>query len=136
MVEDQLRQVAEMAKKIALTTPPFDLQIEGNGVFQGRSSAALWFATKDKGALLSVSRSIDKETIDLGFTPNKGDFRPHLTIARLKGQKSSEPIEAHLHKEFDPVEFTVYELVIYESRLLATGPLYTKAASIPLMGSN
>jgi len=55
----------------------------------------------------------------------KRNFKPHLTIARIKrAKKSVELAKKHLEEEFEPVQFEVSEIVIYESRLQPTGSKY------------
>jgi 2'-5' RNA ligase len=60
-------------------------------------------------------------------------FKPHITIARIKEAKKAKVlIDRYLASHFEPVEFDVNELVIYESTLLPAGSVYAKIASFPL----
>lgn len=133
--ENQLAELSEIVKRIAAETPKFELRIAETGVFPARRNArVLWIDVKDEtGSLAKINRMLDAECEPLGFAAEKRNFKPHLTIARLKEpQKSRELIEKHLQKQFEPAGVEVAEIVICESRLQPAGSIYQKLTTVQL----
>ena len=108
------------------------IQIFDTGVFPSRRNARiLWLGLQDeKHSLSKINQLLETECAKIGFEKEKRNFKPHLTIARLREPHKSEDLAAkHLENEFEPVEFEVSEIVIYESKLLPTGSIYRKLKS-------
>lgn len=116
----------------SMDSPDFKIRISGTGVFPSKRNAKiLWLGLRDEAKNLSkINRILETECEKIGFEKEKRDFKAHLTVARLREpHKSKELIEKHLENEFEPVEFDVSEIVIYESKLLPTGSVYKKLES-------
>ena len=108
------------------------IQISDTGVFPSKRNAKiLWFGLHDESeSLAKINRILETECEKIGFEKEKRNFKSHLTIARLREpHKSRNLVEKHLENEFEPVEFTVSEIVIYESKLQPTGSVYKKVSS-------
>lgn len=126
--EDDLQKVLSSAQFAAENDGRFTLNISGTGVFPSAKRArVLW---------LGVGGEIDKmaKAADLfnGAFGSKGEhevFKPHLTIARVKdASKNREIISKHVNWQFEPVEFEVSEIVVYESELHPKGSIYSAVA--------
>ena len=110
----------------------FKIQISETGVFPSkRNGRILWLGLHDEsGNLAKINRILETECEKMGFEKENRSFKPHLTIARLKEpHKSGHLAEKHLENTFEPVEFEVSEIVIYESKLQPTGSIYRKLKS-------
>lgn len=133
--ENQLEKLKDICREIAAEIPRFDLQIARTGVFpSARNARVLWIDVKDeKGSLTKINRLLENECEQIGFAAEKRNFKPHLTIARLKEPRNSlELVEKHLEKDFEPVGMETAEIVIYESRLRPTGSIYEKLTTVQL----
>lgn len=107
----------------------FKIQISDTGVFPSKRNARiLWLGLQDEsGNLAKINRILETECEKAGFKTENRGFKPHLTIARLRQpHKSGNLVEKHLENEFEPVEFGVSEIVIYESKLQPTGSIYRR----------
>lgn len=131
--EGKITEVENAVKRIADSVSAFHISIGGTGVFPGKRDARiLWIGVLDNGELNEIATKLETECRQLGFEPEKRKFNPHLTIARLREPKLSKTLaSSHAANEFEPVGFEVREIVIYESKLLLTGSVYTKIASFP-----
>lgn len=113
----------------------FKMQISDTGVFPSRRNAKiLWLGLHDESDSPSkINKILETECEKIGFKREKRHFKPHLTIARLREPlKSGKLVEKHLENKFEPVEFAVSEIVIYESKLLPTGSVYEKVSGFKL----
>jgi 2'-5' RNA ligase len=126
--EDQLSGVKEAAMKAAAGLEPFPVTIENTGCFPSPGKARiLWLGVTDQtGNLRKLKEALEEKIAALGFEKETRPFAPHLTIARLREpQRSRELAEAWLQKQFEPVSFEVSAIVIYESKLLPAGSVYS-----------
>lgn len=137
-VEDHtLFRVEDIVRRVAGSYSPFDIQLGGTGSFPPkRETKILWVGIQDDGSLAEIAKQIEKECSTLGFEAEKRKFNPHLTIARLREpHRSADLAKTHLEIGFEPVGFEVREIVIYESKLLPRGSIYTPIAKFPLKES-
>ena len=128
MTGEQLEKLNNAVRQAASMAGPFDLRTGKTGVFPSiRKARVLWLGLEDSGGeLLHLHRVLETESEKAGFARETRDFRPHLTIARLREPgKSAGLATAHLRAQIEPVEFHVPEIVVYESRLAPTGSTYT-----------
>jgi RNA 2',3'-cyclic 3'-phosphodiesterase len=133
--ENQIEKLREIVRNIAGQVSKFSLKIAETGVFPSpRNARILWIDVKDeKGSLAKINRLLETECEKIGFSKERKNYKPHLTIARLRDVgKSKELAEKHLRKEFKPAEFEVAEIVIYESRLQPAGSIYQKLTTVQL----
>ena len=123
----QLRAVEETVADISARTTNFKLQISETGLFpNARNPRVLWIDVKDEaGSLAKINDRLEADCEKIGFARERRGFVPHLTIGRVREpNKARELAEKHLQNGFEPVEFTVSEIVIYESKLLPAGSVY------------
>jgi 2'-5' RNA ligase len=126
--EKQLSRLTEVVENAAEQIKQFKLQIAGTGVFPSpRNARILWLGVNDeKGSLRKISEVLEAECERIGFAVEKRSFKAHLTIARLREpHKATEIAGKHLENGFEPIEFEVSDIVIYESKLQPTGSIYS-----------
>lgn len=126
--EEQLESLSRAVAETANQISKFNLRISGTGAFPSpRNARILWLGIKDENDnLLKVNDVLESECEKRGFAKEKRNFKAHLTIARLREpHKSKELVEKHLQNNFEAGEFSVSEIVIYESRLQKSGSIYS-----------
>jgi len=134
---NELRNLTEAVKKTTQQFSSFKLRISQTGVFPSKRNARiLWLGIDDENRnLQKINDVLETECEQKGFVKESRNFKAHLTIGRLREpNKSKELIERHLNKTFAAVKFEVSEIVIYESRLLKSGSIFTKYKNINLQG--
>jgi 2'-5' RNA ligase len=125
--ERRLVELKRIVAGIAGGNSNFKLKISNAGIFPNvRNPRVLWIDVIDEaGNLAEIFRELDERCEKLGFARESRKFVPHLTIGRVREPgRAKELGAAHLEKGFEPVEFDVSEIVIYESKLLPTGSVY------------
>jgi len=128
--ENELGKFKQRIKLTAISVGPFRITVTGTGAFvKRRGPSVLWLGIEivggDNATFTRLAAKVDDE--------EKRPFNPHITIGRIKDTKKARTlIEKHRSSHFEPVEFEVNELVIYESTLLPAGSTYTKLTSFSL----
>lgn len=126
--ERQIKELEKIVAEIAAQISSFTIQIADTGVFpNARNPRVLWIDVKDSaGNLLKINDLLEAKCEKLGFEKERRSFVPHLTIGRIKEPNRARGLaEKHLRNGFAPIESNVSELVIYESKLLPTGSVYS-----------
>ena len=119
---------------------PVPFSLEGMGVFPGlQRPKVLWVGIRDeKGLIEGVFNAVSGFAASLGFPGEERAFSPHLTVARLRRDAILPRdiialMEDRRDEHFARSEFQ--KVVLYESKLMPGGPVYTEVQSIMLSGS-
>lgn len=126
--EMQLSNLIEAVTAATRQISDFKLRIIETGAFPSAKNARiLWLGVRDAaGDLSKLNELLETEGERRGFAREKRNFKPHLTIARLREpHKSARLIERHLRGSFESEKFSVSEATIYESRLQKSGSIYS-----------
>jgi len=113
----------------------FDLTLAGVDRFgQGRKSRALWVGVAPAPELDRLRRRVEQAVQAAGFAPEGRKFKPHVTLARFKGDPGHR-LHDHLahHATFRAESFEVHEFLLYSSLLTQAGAIYTSEAAYPLL---
>jgi RNA 2',3'-cyclic 3'-phosphodiesterase len=125
------KQVADLQKildEISTSISNFKLQISNTGVFPDtKKPRVLWIDVIDEeGSLAKINALLEIECEKIGFAKESRKFIPHLTIGRIREPNNAKELaRKHLQNKFEPVEFEVSEIVIYESILQPTGSVFS-----------
>jgi 2'-5' RNA ligase len=114
----------------------FNLSCKGVGVFKNvYNPKILWFGIKQSENLINLKLAVDKVISSFGFTIEERDFKPHLTIGRVKLVKNKNKFKNVLekYKEVEIQNFSIKEVILYESKLTPKGPLYNVLKKFPLI---
>ena len=122
LVDDIVQNVGEVAAE----SGRFQLRVSGAGVFPGASwPRILWIGVDDlSDATTELNRRVENVCELLGFVKEQKRFHPHITIGRMREPKPALA-KAHIASAIEPVEFAVDSIVVYESKLLPTGSVYS-----------
>ena len=121
---------ALIARLAAEVWPPVVVSLAGLGTFpSGGPPRALWVGVSGSRGLLDLQARLEARVVDLGFPPEPRPFRPHVTLARLKGMSRAQ-LDAHLAPQhtfrLGPLEVPAFGL--YASRTLPEGSVHTLEA--------
>jgi len=113
----------------------FDFTLEGAGVFKSfRDPRVIWVGIRSQERLTMMYNTIAEGLKYIGFDIEERQFRPHLTLGRIKSVRETDNLKSFLERykdtEFQKVE--VKEVILFESILLQTGPIYRPLAKFPL----
>ncbi|MGW2224338.1 RNA 2',3'-cyclic phosphodiesterase [Streptomyces formicae] len=136
--DSTLPDLTARLERAAHRTPPFPLALRGGGHFGER---ALWAgAAGDVAALRLLAARADAAARKAGLVMEEHRrYRPHLTLARAKGETDLTPYVDAL-APFDGTAWTVAELTLVRSNLPVSGvpgerPRYEAVGRWPLGGA-
>jgi|TARA_B100000959_G_scaffold61118_1_gene64228 2'-5' RNA ligase len=121
--------------QVASSIRPFDLCIDKTGCFPlPERPRVLWLGISGHiSPLQNLFVNIEKKMENMGFAPEREEYFPHITLARVKyPQKFTPDISTFLKSSYDPIDFTVDRVQFLSSELLPSGTLYTLLGSFPL----
>jgi RNA 2',3'-cyclic 3'-phosphodiesterase len=128
--DEELAQFKLQVREAAVNVAALRITVTGTGAFvKRRGPSVLWLGigivSGDPDSFTRLNSELEIES--------KRPFRPHITIARIKDAKNATSlIDKHLASTFQSAEFEATELVIYESKLLPAGSIYSKLEAFPL----
>jgi len=112
------------------------ITVRGIGVFPNpRNPRVVWLGIQpEDDRLLRLQERIDRALAPLGFPAEKRDFRPHLTLGRVKSSRGLDGLMKAMaaHHHFLAGECTLGELHLIQSELKREGAVYTKLYSVAL----
>lgn len=110
------------------------LHLRGVGAFPSpRRPNVIWVGFTNSDWLARIASECEAGCAALGFPPESRAFRPHLTLARVKGRPPaglSGWIDGHSERPLGSIRASALELI--QSDLRRTGPHYTTLARVPL----
>lgn len=119
---------------------PFEIRISGLGAFPSvRRPRVIWVGVEAPPTLLSLQRTIEAETVRLGYAAEERPFSPHLTLGRVAHNATPEEV----HKVADVLTSiqvgelgcaVVDHVCLFRSDLQPGGAVYTPLFSTPLAG--
>ncbi len=118
--------------------PPFEVRVEGRGVFPGFSSPrVVWCGVAEGASSLSALSSAVEEALEpLGFERETRPFVPHITLCRVKrvGMREKRLIRDFCREAASYGAFWVRRFALFRSILRPEGALYRVIKSFPLEG--
>lgn len=136
--EADVLDVCDAAAEAACRVEPFDFSVRGAACVPpaGRKLRMVWADVDDGGAMAELARAVEAEMGELGFPPERRPFRAHITMARIRFARDPQPLRDAVGR-FAEAEFgsqRAEELVVFQSELTRSGPIYTPMARCPLGG--
>ena len=133
---EQVEPIISVIEKAAKGCRPMNLRSQAVGFFPGvRQPRVLWTGISGQTEVLAKLQSkIDKGLTTLGFPSEKKPFTGHLTLGRIKGGGNAG-LFIDIMKIFQNMTtdmFIVDSVNLYQSKLLPSGPMYTKLFSVAL----
>lgn len=138
VVDREVPQVCRAIRSVCSTTEPFEVELAGTGGFPSIDRPrVLWAGIVAGGEpLIDLVARLEIELAKLGFKPEPRDYRPHLTLGRVRGSSrgaSSEAIDRlSRYSQRRLGSLPVDQVRLYASYLDKAGPTYHVMDTIPL----
>jgi 2'-5' RNA ligase len=126
--------IARVLRDVVADVSPFELRLVGLGAFpKPERPSVVWAGVEGAEPLGEMAAALDAGLAPLGFAAEAKAFHPHLTLARVKFKPDRSLTD--LFEQYDGHEFgrqLVETVVLYQSDLQHTGPMYTPLATVEL----
>ncbi len=136
---DRTGQITRAMEEAAQGIPPFHLEVKDLGVFPNlRRVQVVWVGISGEvDKLGQLQQRIESNLVPLGFAPESRPFTPHLTLARLRNQASSDErqrfgqlIAGTRFEAANTIEVDAVNLM--RSQLTREGAIYSRINSVDL----
>jgi len=120
-----------------IAVPPFELRVRGLGSFGGNKPRAIFADLAPSEALETLQRAHERAAREAGLPPESRNFKPHVTLARLRGARA-DAVATYLERQggIAAEPFTVNRFVLYSSRNSVGGGPYVIEAAYDLEGAH
>ena len=132
--EEAVPEISESLLSAVSPFRPFYIKISGTGVFPSRKSPrVIWIGVENGESLPRLAADIDRSLSLLGYKKEEREFRPHLTLGRVRSRKGMVSIVNELDslKEKEFGIFTIDRIKLMRSELKPKGPEYTCLREAP-----
>lgn len=133
--EKHIETIEQQMKESIQGIQPFAIQLIGTGVFPNQNyMKVVWIGIENSEPLKKITNNLNQTLEPLGFTKEKKDFSPHLTIGRVKTAKNKQQLLS-LIQQYSNTDFGTQEINIIKlkkSDLTPRGPIYTTLKEIKL----
>lgn len=133
--EKRIAVLSNMLKNKCCGSGEFDFTLTGTGVFKNfRDPRVLWVGIRSAEKLVQLNNILKAGLKLEGFEIEDRQFKPHLTLGRVKSVWDKENLKTVLERYRDNQFQTVHvnEVVLFESILQQTGPLYKPLGNFAL----
>jgi 2'-5' RNA ligase len=128
------RTADDLADALAETSvAPFTVSIAGTGAFGGRDPHVLWAGVEAGPELGALYRANERAVRIAGLPPDPREFRPHVTLARMRRARQAEVARFLAESgglRLEPFEVTRF--VLLSARPGTGGPPYVVEAEYDL----
>lgn len=115
----------------------FTVRLAGLDCFGGNDPRSIWAGVEACEALDRLAYAVERAARHAGLAPETRRFKPHVTIARIKGSRPdalARFLQRHARYRSEP--FMVGRFVLYSSKPLVGGGPYVAEEMFPLQGGD
>jgi 2'-5' RNA ligase len=135
--DEQIETIDDALQQVAQRHQPFAMELFGTGIFgSSYDPRVVWFGIRHSEVINALAMDALDSVVPLGFPRDRQNFRPHLTIGRVKDitDKSifQQAICSHSGRFIQEVKVESFELI--ESKLQPQGSVYSVLENYRLEG--
>jgi 2'-5' RNA ligase len=129
----QAREFADSLETIDVDA--FELRLAGLGVFGGNEPRSIWSGVETSAPLEALARANDRAARAAGLPPDGRQFKPHVTLARVK-YASADEVARVLQRigAFRSQPFIVSRFVLFSAKPKTGGGPYAIEEAFNLRG--
>jgi len=135
---DRTGEITKVMEEAAQGISPFHLEVKDLGVFPNlkRAQVAWVGISGEVDKLGQFQQRIESNLARLGFAPESRSFTPHLTLARVRNQASSDERQRFgqliADTKFEAGTIEVDAISLMRSQLTREGAIYSQISSVRL----
>ena len=125
--EDKIDDICDVLDEVSGRHKPFELQLQNVGIFgSAYNPRVIWFGIRDGSIIETLAIDVLDSVEDIGFERDRQNFRPHLTVGRIKFIRDKRYFQQAIDKLKTEYLQTVpvNSIYLFESKLRPQGPVY------------
>ena len=125
--DEKIDLICEVLDNFVIDCEPFELQLENVGIFgSSYNPKVIWFGINQFSELQFLHQTITENLKTIGYYPDRQNFVPHLTVARIRKLNDKKLFQKIIdkHKTGLIQKIKIKKLYLFESILLPEGPIY------------
>ncbi|MHC4157569.1 MAG: RNA 2',3'-cyclic phosphodiesterase [Planctomycetota bacterium] len=133
--DEKVVEVCNIVESVASRHKGFELDIESVGYFGGGSARVLWVGTGvGSDNLRQLAEELEQELASAGWPRENRKFSSHLTLCRIRNSSAGAKLAqmSEDYKDFKLGIVSADSVLVYQSQLRPTGPIYTRLGSYKL----
>ncbi len=137
--DEKIDDICEVFDVIAQRHPAFTLQMQNVGIFgSSYNPRVVWFGMKESSEIEKLANDVLKSVEEVGFPRDRQNFRPHLTVGRIKVIQDKRYFQQVINKFKNTFLQTipVNSFLLIESKLRPQGSVYNIVEVFPLCDFN
>lgn len=126
------RLIGDIGQCIDMTADeyrPIETEFDRIGAFPNlRRPNVIWVGPSEPlPEAAEMANNMNERLAELGLEPEKKQFRPHLTLGRVRRGKRVDDLAAYLESyQLPPIPLRLDRLVLFQSTLTPTGAIYKR----------
>lgn len=133
----KIPEIIQATQLTALGFQASQIDIIKMGLFGSKyRPRVIWLGIKQEQLIINVARDLHKRLEPIGFKTDRQNFVPHLTIGRIKKELVNKLMFQKTIDSFKDAfiqHAEINEIVLFESILKQTGPIYKKLERFELI---
>lgn len=125
--DERITMTSIILKKICTDFREFRFILRGSGIFKNYNDPrVIWCGIDQSEEIITLNDKIMTGLIDAGFKFEERQFKPHITIGRIKMIRNKELLKEAVEKFQSTFKQEVFvrEVILFESILKPSGPVY------------
>jgi 2'-5' RNA ligase len=135
---DRIKAIVRMLKDKCEGSGEFDFNLRGLGVFKNlKDPRVIWAGIEHSDKLDKLHNLIRTGLAECSLPVEERAFKPHLTLGRIRELKNPGTLQEFIEnfRDTEIQKVHVSEIILFESVLLPSGPLYKPLNKISLSDS-
>jgi 2'-5' RNA ligase len=132
--ESLVEKIAAPLTAALAAIPRFEAHLAGSGFFPNPRHARVgWVGLHPETSFKTVAHAVREVVTQHGVQLDRGDFKPHLTLMRIRDQWPPASIDLFNRslKDYQSPPFTVDGVTLYHSQLDPKGAIHTPLRTFP-----
>lgn len=127
--DEQIKNIKQIMEQVCINFKEFSFSLKGLGVFgSSYQPRVIWIGIKNNAEVKELANQLIGASSKIGFVPDRQNFVPHLTLARIKSIENKGRLKQQVNSmnNYYFQEVKVNDILLLESRLFPSGPVYSK----------
>ncbi len=125
--------ISQVIESVCADNGEIELKYKSFGYFFRKGvPKILWLGFDYQENLINLNNKLNESLESLGFEKEKRNFKPHLTLLRIKGREDFKKLDDFLEYKLPGKSFYCSSVTLFKSELKPSGSVYTSIKNFKL----